>query len=63
MRVLSPATRAAIEDDLRTLVDGLDHAGTLAVQMSGDNAVVAVPGGHQVKLKRDGGVWRIEDFD
>lgn len=63
MRVLSPATRAAIENDLRSLVDGLDEPGTLPVQVNGDAAVVPVPGGHQVKLRREGGVWRVEDFD
>ncbi len=63
MRVLSPATRAAVENDLRSLVDGLSEPGTLTVQVSGDSAVVPVPGGHQVKLKRDGGVWRVDDFD
>ena len=63
MRVLSPATRAAIESDLRSLVEGLDEPGTLPVQVNGDAAVVPVPGGHQVKLRREGGVWRVEDFD
>jgi hypothetical protein len=63
MRVLSPTTRAAIENDLRGLVEGLNEPGTLPVQVSGDEAVVPVPGGHQVKLKRDGGVWRVDDFD
>jgi hypothetical protein len=63
MRVLSPATRAAVENDMRSLVDGLTEPATLSVQVTGDSAVVPVPGGHQVKLKRDGGVWRIDDFD
>jgi hypothetical protein len=63
MRVLSPATRAAIEADLRGLVDGLGQPGTLQVQVNGDSATVTVPGGHQVKLKREGGIWRIENFD
>jgi hypothetical protein len=63
MRVLSPATRAAVENDLRTLVDGLTEPGTLPVLTNGDTAVVKVPGGHEVKLKRDGGVWRVDDFD
>ena len=63
MRVLSPATRAAIENDLRAVVDGLSEPGTLPVKANGDAAVVSVPGGHQVKLKREGGVWRVEDFD
>jgi hypothetical protein len=63
MRVLSPATRAAIEDDLRGLVNGLDRPETLPVTLAGDSATIAVPGGHHVKLKRENGVWRVEDFD
>lgn len=63
MRVLSPSTRAAIEQDLRSLVTGLEHAETLPVQVSGDSANVAVPGGHHVRLRREGGVWRVDDFD
>ena len=63
MRVLTPATRAAIEQDLRSLVNGLERPETLHVQVTGDAAVVTVTGGHTVKLKRDGGVWRVDDFD
>jgi hypothetical protein len=63
MRVLSPATRAAIEQDLRGLVSGLDHPETLPVTLTGDSATIAVPGGHHVRLKREGGVWRVDDFD
>jgi hypothetical protein len=63
MRVLTPATRAAIEQDLRSLVTGLERPETLHVTVTGDAAVVTVPGGHTVKLKRDGGVWRVDDFD
>jgi hypothetical protein len=63
MRVLSQPTRAAIENDLRTLVDGLSDPQALPVQLGGDAAVVQVPGGHQVKLRREGGIWRVEDFD
>lgn len=63
MRVLTPATRAAIELDLRSLVTGLERPETLQVNVTGDAATVEVPGGHTVKLKRDGGVWRVDDFD
>jgi hypothetical protein len=63
MRVLTPSTRAAIEQDLRSLVSGLERPETLHVQVTGESATVTVPGGHQVRLKRDGGVWRVEDFD
>jgi hypothetical protein len=63
MRVLSPGTRAAVENDLRSLVDGLADPASLSVEVTGESAVVPIPGGHQVKLKRDGGVWRVDDFD
>jgi len=63
MRILSPSTRSAIETDLRSLVDGLSHPEGLEVQEAGDAASVQVPGGHFVKLRREGGVWRVEDFD
>ncbi|HEY8078311.1 MAG TPA: hypothetical protein VIF62_29485 [Labilithrix sp.] len=63
MRVLTPSTRAAVEQDLRSLVNGLERPETLHVQTQGDAATVSGPGGHSVKLKRDGGVWRVEDFD
>jgi len=63
MRVLSPSTRSAIESDLRSLVDGLSHPEGLDMQISGDVASVQIQGGHFVKLRRDGGIWRVEDFD
>jgi hypothetical protein len=63
LRVLSAATRSSVENDLRSLVDGLNEPQTLDVKVSGDEAQVPVPGGHHVKLKRDSGIWRVEDFD
>ena len=61
--VLSGDTRGALEGDLRSLVEGLENPDTLDVKISGDSAVVDVPGGHSIKLKREAGVWRIQDFD
>lgn len=61
--VLSTETRQALEGDLKSLVEGLENPDTLDVKVSGDNAVVEVPGGHQVKLRREAGVWRVQDFD
>lgn len=63
MRVLSPSTRAAIENDLRSLVTGLERPETLEVRANGDVATVLVPGGHHVRLRREAGVWRVDDFD
>jgi hypothetical protein len=63
LRLLTPATRAALEDDLKGLVLGLERPDTLHLETHGDDATAHVPGGHRVKLKREGGVWRIQDFD
>jgi hypothetical protein len=63
LRVLSPATRAAVERDLRSLVSVLEKSGTLPVQVTGDVATMQAPGGHRVKLRRESGVWYVEDFD
>lgn len=63
MRVLTPSTRAAIENDLRALVSGLERPETLRSEVVGDGAVVNVPGGHTVRLKRDRGLWHVDDFD
>lgn len=63
MRVLSPATRSAVENDLRALVTGLENPEGLEIEVAGDRATVQVPGGHEVKLRREAGVWYVEDFD
>jgi hypothetical protein len=63
LRVLTSETKSGLENDMRSLVDGLEEPETLDVKISGDRAEVRVPGGHVVKLKREAGVWRVEDFD
>ncbi|MBW2456859.1 MAG: hypothetical protein JRI68_20250 [Deltaproteobacteria bacterium] len=63
LRVLSPRTRAAMEQDLRTLVEGLNEPESLQIDVVGDAATVTVPGGHQVKLRREDGVWHVDDFN
>jgi hypothetical protein len=63
VRLLSSESRSAAENDLRTLVEGLEDPETLEVQVHGDEAEVQVPGGHSVKLKREAGIWRVRDFD
>ncbi|MFO0616627.1 MAG: hypothetical protein U0414_28800 [Polyangiaceae bacterium] len=63
VRVLSPTMRAAIEDYVRSLVEGLENPEGLDIQVSGDNGVVDLPGGHRVRLKRAEGKWHIEDVE
>lgn len=62
-RLLSAETRAAIERDLDAVVEGLEAPETLEVQVDGDRATVALPGGFRVGLRREDGVWRVEDLD
>jgi len=62
-RVMTDEARSSLEGDMRSLVSGLEHPETLNVKATGDTAVVQVPGGHWVKLRREAGVWRVEDFD
>jgi hypothetical protein len=63
LRVLTPRSRAALEEDMRTMVLGLEQPEGLDVKVSGDAATVTLPGGHFVRLRREAGVWHVEDFD
>jgi len=63
LRVLSETTRSAIENDLRSLVNGLENPDALDIQQTGDNVTVRIPGGHVVRLRREAETWRIEDFN
>lgn len=63
MRVLSKETRASMERDLRTLVEGLERPEGLDVKVTGDRATVQITGGHVVRLRREGGLWTVDDFD
>ncbi|PIE06226.1 MAG: hypothetical protein CSA75_00640 [Sorangium cellulosum] len=63
MRVLSKQTRSAIENDVRSLVEGLENPDELDVEQSGDSARVSTPGGHLIQLRREAGTWRIDNID
>lgn len=62
-RVLSPSTRNAIESELRSLVEGLAHPEGLEIDVQGERASVRVEGGHVVKLRRERGIWYVEDLE
>jgi hypothetical protein len=62
VRVLMPATRSATEADLPSLVEGLERPEALEVQVTGARPLWRSRD-HQVRLKREAGVWRIDDFD
>jgi hypothetical protein len=62
VRVLAAETRSALESDAAAIVRGLEDPETLEIEVEGDQAEVELPGGHVVKLKRESGVWRVEDL-
>jgi hypothetical protein len=63
LRVLSPKARRIMEDMLRSLVTGLAHPEPLPIVENGDTAKVRVPGGHLVKLRREGNEWHVDSFE
>jgi hypothetical protein len=63
MALLAGDSESAVEADISSLVDGLEHPETLDIQVNGDVAEVQLPTGHLIKLKREAGVWRVLDFD
>lgn len=63
MAVMAGDSQGAVESDIGSLVSGLEHPETLDIQINGDAAEVQLPSGHLIKLKREGGVWRVLDFD
>jgi hypothetical protein len=62
VRVLTLETQSALESDWEALVRGLEDPETLDVRVQGDRAEVELSGGHVIKLRRELGVWRIEDL-
>ncbi len=64
LRVLTPTVRAAVEAQLRGLVEAL--ADPSAVQIpatTGDELDVKLKDGHRVKLRRENKIWYVENFE
>lgn len=63
IQVLSSDSRVVLEERLRSLVEALEEPETLQVETAGDAATVRTPGGHRVELKREQGLWKVQDFE
>ena len=63
LRVLSTSTRRTLEADMRSLVEGLANPEELDARVDGDFAVVRVPGGRLIRLRREEGIWRVDDIE
>ncbi len=62
VRVLAKGSATDLEETFSSLVEALEQPETLDVPVTGDRAVVELPEGHTVTLRREDGVWRVEDF-
>lgn len=63
LRVLSGDTAGALEGGVKDLVDALEEPSALEIAVDGRRATARIPGGHQIELVREDGVWRVKDFD
>lgn len=63
VRVLTRQTRGSLENDVRSLVQGLENPEELDIDQMGETATVRVPGGHLVRLRREAGTWRVDDIN
>lgn len=61
-RVLADGNRRHMEDQLGSLVRSLEDPHALDVLVQGDRATVTLAEGHLVSLRREHGVWKVEDF-
>lgn len=62
-RVLSRDTGRTLEAGVQDLVNALDEPSTLDIDVEGRRAVARLPGGQQIELVREDGVWRVKDID
>ena len=61
-RVLSQSSQMHMEDQLSSLVRSLEHPEALDISVQGDRASVVLPEGHSATLRRENGIWKVEDF-
>jgi hypothetical protein len=62
VRTLSKASSAQLEELFSSLVRALEEPDSLDIPVNGDRATVELPEGHTVILRREDGVWRVEEF-
>ena len=64
LRLLNPPLRAAVEAQLRGLIDALADPAAIPIPAgSGDDVELRLSNGHKVRLHRDQGTWYVENFE
>lgn len=64
LRLLTPALRAAVEAQLKGLIEALENPSALQIPPgSGDEVEIKLQNGHKVKLRRENNTWYVENFE
>jgi hypothetical protein len=63
LSVLSRNSAAGLEAQLQSLVTALADAPALQIELDDDRAVINLPRGHRVELRKEAGLWKVHDFE
>ena len=63
LTVLTQNSAAGFEGQLQSLVEALGDAQSLQIEVKDDRAVITLPQGHSVELRKENGLWKVHDFE
>lgn len=63
MMVLTRDSAGGFEDKLRSLVTALQNPEALEIHVEAGRAVIELPQGHRVELRKEDGLWKVRDFE
>jgi hypothetical protein len=63
LNVLTENSATGFEGQLQSLVEALGDAHSLQIEVKDERAVVTLPHGHSVELRKENGLWKVHDFE
>lgn len=61
--VLTRDSAGAFDEKMNSLVEALQDPESLLIQVEAGRAVVELPDGHRVELRKEEGLWKVRDFE
>jgi hypothetical protein len=61
--VLTRDSAGAFDEKMNSLVEALEDPESLLIQVEAGRAVVELPDGHRVELRKEEGLWKVRDFE